>query len=98
MSLKDNEYLLENLSLFKNLKEIQAFAKGYFLAIPDGNKYQEENDEWCAFSEEIDINFYTIDGTMHAFAYKVIDGETLTDDNSYELVYAEDIPKNKIKK
>ena len=77
----------EELSIFKNSLELKAFARGYIAAMPIENKYQQENDEWHAYSEYIDINFYTIDREIKAIAYKVVDGET--DTSLFEVIYSE---------
>ena len=78
---------LQTLSIFRNSLEIKEFARGYISAMPLENKYQDEHDEWHAFSDNIDINFYVIDGYITATAYKVVDGEM--DTSNYEQVYSE---------
>jgi hypothetical protein len=55
---------LGSLSIFRNSLQIREFARGYIAAMPLKNKYQDEYDEWHAFSDDIDINFYVIDGYM----------------------------------
>ena len=67
--------------------EIKEFAKGYIAAMPVQNKYQDEYDEWHAFSDDIDINFYVIDGYITATAYKVVNGEI--DTSNYKQIYSE---------
>lgn len=54
---------------------IKEFARGYIAAMPVQNKHQNEYDEWHGFSDDIDINFYVLDGYITATAYKVINGE-----------------------
>ena len=85
--LTDERTCFEELSIFKNILELRAFSRGYISAMPIENKYQQENDEWHAYSDDIDINFYTIDREIKAIAYKVIDGET--DTSVFEIVYSE---------
>jgi len=81
----------EELSIFRNVLELQAFARGYILAMPDENKYLDEYDEWCGFSEDIDMNFYAVDGAVRATAYKVVD--SLIDTSQEELIYTYELPK-----
>ena len=76
---------LQTLSIFRNSLEIKQFARGYIAAMPLENKYQDEYDEWYGFSDDIDINFYVIDGTVRATAYKVID--SIIDTDQEELIY-----------
>lgn len=85
----------EELSIFRNKPELVAFARGYILAMPDDDKCYEEHDEWCAFSDEIDINFYTVLGNVCATAYKVIDG--YIDTNQFEDLYHEPTPETVVK-
>jgi hypothetical protein len=86
----------EQLSIFRNLLEIQAFARGYILAMPDKDKYLDEHDEWCGFSEDIDVNFYCVDGVVNATAYKVVD--SMIDTSQEELVYTYELPKKHLTK
>ena len=67
--------------------EIKEFARGYIAAMPVENKYQPEYDEWHAFSDCIDINFYVLDGYITATAYKVVDGEI--DTSNSKQIYSE---------
>ena len=79
---------IDQLSRYRNKTEIAAFARGYIEARIDDiddSFYYEENDEWHAFSEDIDINFYTSKNEIRALAYKVVDGNT--DTTTEELVY-----------
>lgn len=78
---------LATLSIFRNSLQLREFARGYIAAMPLENKYQDEYDEWHAFSDDIDINFYVIDGTIKATAYKVID--SMIDTGQEELIYEE---------
>jgi hypothetical protein len=78
---------LGSLSIFRNSLQIREFARGYIAAMPLQNKYQDEYDEWHAFSDDIDINFYVIDGYIRATAYKVID--SMIDTDQEELIYEE---------
>lgn len=66
---------------------IKEFARGYIAAMPVENKYQLEYDEWQAFSDYIDINFYVLDGYITATAYKVVNGEI--DTSNYKQIYSE---------
>ena len=80
----------DNLSIFKNKLELITFARGYIAGMPKENKCVEENDEWCQFSDEVDLNFYTLDGYICVTAYKIIDG--LIDTNQFEDIHSEKVP------
>lgn len=70
---------------------IRQFARGYVAAIRENLKsysLNDEFDEWDAYCNLIDLNFYMHRGLLTVTAYRVSpDGEVQTDTN--ETIYVE---------
>lgn len=76
-----------------NSFNLRQFARGYVCAIRDKLKtysLEDEFDEWYAYCDQIDINFYMVNGVINAHAYYVNPkGDIVTDIS--QLVYTETI-------
>jgi len=79
--------LHKNISTF----DLRQFARGYISAYRDkleSYSLDDEFDEWCAYCDQVDINFYMHKKIITATAYLVsVDGEIQTD--KYQQIYIE---------
>lgn len=76
--------LHENISTF----HLRQFARGYVTGLKDkleSYSLDDEFDEWCAYCEQVDINFYMHRGIITATAYLVAPNGVIQTDKHQEV-------------